>query len=284
VQRFLDGIAYIEAHLLEPLALEDVARAGHLSPYHFARSFRAIVGETVMGYVRRRRLAYAAEQIATGGVRLIDIALEVQFDSQEAFTRAFKRQYGMAPGEWGRGGHVLFAHQRAVPDSLFLRHRKENIDMEPTFKEVGEIKVVGMMATFTDENKHGIPDLWSKFAPRMGEIAQRVDGVTYGVCFPATLNGEGFEYMAAIGVENFNDIPDGMVGRTIPSHRYAVFTHRTGEDTLHNDIQKTAHYIWGVWLPNSKFEQAPSADFELYDERFDPLTAKGEIDFYIPLK
>ena len=156
--------------------------------------------------------------------------------------------------------------------------------MEPKFVETKEIRVIGMMANFNDETKKDIPDLWNVFAPRMGEIKARIEGATYGVCFPTALDEENFDYMAAVPVDSFDAVPDGMVARTIPAHRFAVFTHKTGDDTLHNDLQKSVHYIWGTWLPNSGLEHARVPDFELYDERMDPMAGKGEFDLYIPVK
>jgi len=156
--------------------------------------------------------------------------------------------------------------------------------MEPKFKETQDVKVIGLMASFSEDTKHGIPDLWNKFGPRMGEIEARLEGCTYGVCFPATLGDDTFEYMAAVPVANFDKVPDGMVARVMPAHKYAVFTHKMGEDSLHNDLQKSVQYIWGTWLPASGFEQARVPDFELYDGRMDAAAGTGEFDLYIPIK
>lgn len=284
MKRFLRGIEFIESNLFEDFALEDVASAATLSTYHFARTFRALMGETVMEYARRRRLIIAAQRLADEDIRLIDLAFDTRFESQEAFSRAFKRQFHMTPGAWRKSGRRLMANTLDAPDLSHLVHRKEKITMEPKFIETEEIRVIGMMANFNDETKKGIPDLWSTFAPRMGEIAARIEGTTYGVCFPAALDEDNFDYMAAVPAENFDDVPEGMVARTIPPHRFAVFTHKTGDDTLHNDLQKSVQYIWGTWLPNSGYEHARVPDFELYDARMDPMTGKGEFDLYIPVK
>lgn len=53
---------------------------------------------------------------------------------------------------------------------------------------------------------------------------------------------------------------------------------------IHEDIQKTIKYIWGTWLPKSGYEYTGTPDFELYDDRFNPLEMKGEIDIYIPIR
>lgn len=284
MKRFQRGIDFIEGHLFEPFTLDDVASAAALSTYHFARTFRVLMGETVMDYARRRRLVLAAVRLVDEDVRIIDLALASKFESQEAFARAFKRQFHKTPGEWRKSGARLMANTLNAPDLSQLVHTKEKITMEPKFVETQEFKVVGLMANFNDETKSSIPDLWSVFAPRMGEITARIEGTTYGVCFPAALDDENFDYMTAVPVENFDSVPEGMVARTVPAHKFAVFTHKTGDDTMHNDLQKSVQYIWGTWLPNSGYEHAKVPDFELYDSRMDTMTGKGEFDLYLPVK
>jgi len=85
-------LALIEGRLDEPLSLADIAGASGLSAFHFSRLFTALHGESVMAYVRRRRLARAARRLSDEeGVSLVELALESGFESQQAFTRAFTR-------------------------------------------------------------------------------------------------------------------------------------------------------------------------------------------------
>jgi len=262
VKRFQRGIDFIEAHLFERFTLDEVASAAQLSTYHFARTFRVLMGETVMRYAMRRRLTLAAVRLVAEDVRLMELALDSKFESQEAFTRAFKRQFHQTPGDFRKNRTRLMASTLNAPNLSQLAHTKEKISMEPKFIEVEEFRIIGMMATFNEETKQSIPDLWRAFGPRMHEISTRIEGATYGICFPTALDEEDFDYMAAVPVENFDTIPNGMVARTVHAHKYAVFTHKTGDDTMHNDLQKSMQYIWGTWLPNSDYEHAKVPDFE----------------------
>ena len=63
-----------------------------------------MVGESLGSYIRRRRLDWAADELASGQRRIIEVALDAGYDSQEAFTRAFERRYGRTPGEYRRVG------------------------------------------------------------------------------------------------------------------------------------------------------------------------------------
>ncbi len=97
----------IEACLAEPLSLADIAAASGLSAFHFSRLFTALHGESVMAYVRRRRLARAARRLTEDAeVPLVELALDSGFESQQAFTRAFTRQFGVSPGRFPPPGPV----------------------------------------------------------------------------------------------------------------------------------------------------------------------------------
>lgn len=96
------SIDYIENNLKEKIVLEDLAKHTFLSKYHYHRVFHALVGETVMQYVRKRRLTEAAKELIESNVKIVDVALKYQFSSQEAFARAFKRMFNVSPGEFRR--------------------------------------------------------------------------------------------------------------------------------------------------------------------------------------
>ena len=94
IPRLLD---YIEAHLSQKIGLQELADIAYLSKYHFHRIFRRETGESVTRYITGRRMARAAAELAMTDNRILDIALEYQYGSHEAFTRAFKRFYGISP-------------------------------------------------------------------------------------------------------------------------------------------------------------------------------------------
>ncbi|QUL58019.1 helix-turn-helix transcriptional regulator [Paenibacillus tritici] len=94
------SIEYIEQHLEEELDLEKVAKAAGLSKFHFHRIFRKYVNKNVHEYIRTRRLSQAANLLLYSEVRILDIALQFGFESQEAFTRAFKEIYALPPAQY----------------------------------------------------------------------------------------------------------------------------------------------------------------------------------------
>jgi AraC family transcriptional regulator len=101
------AIDHIEKSLAQPLTIRETAQAAGYSRFHFDRLFLAMTGETPGRYIRKRRLTEAARELVTSRKRLLDIALDYQFDSQEAFTRAFKRMFRISPGAYRRRGRLV---------------------------------------------------------------------------------------------------------------------------------------------------------------------------------
>jgi AraC family transcriptional regulator len=91
------AIERIERDLLGPITVSEIASSSALSPWHFQRVFRALVGDSVGGYSRKRRLSRSIESLLETDARIIDIALQSGFESQEAYTRAFSGVFGLPP-------------------------------------------------------------------------------------------------------------------------------------------------------------------------------------------
>lgn len=86
---------------------EDRAARLHLSRYHFDRVIRATAGEPPAAFRRRILLERAAFRLATSRDGVLRMAVDAGYSSNEAFTRAFQRAYGVAPSSWrARPGQI----------------------------------------------------------------------------------------------------------------------------------------------------------------------------------
>jgi AraC-like DNA-binding protein len=86
----------------EPLSLDDVARAVHLSPFHLARVFRQRTGTTVHAYRTSLRLRASLERIADGQP-IAHVAADLGFASHAHLSDRFRREFGMSPQVWRAG-------------------------------------------------------------------------------------------------------------------------------------------------------------------------------------
>lgn len=101
------SIEFIEKHLCDNIKLEDIAKRSYFSEFHFHRLFRSEAGTSVMNYIRTRRLSRAAEELAYTEEDITGIALKYQFSSEESFSRAFKREYGICPRDYRNAARVI---------------------------------------------------------------------------------------------------------------------------------------------------------------------------------
>lgn len=93
-------VDFVQGHLDEELSLLALAEQAHVSPFHFARQFRATVGLPPHQFVLRQRVQKSLRLIKTGRLPLAQIAVEAGFHDQAHFTRAFRRIMGVTPGSY----------------------------------------------------------------------------------------------------------------------------------------------------------------------------------------
>jgi len=282
MERLFDAIHFIEVNIYEPITIHDVAKASNYSTYHFSRIFRTLVGDSPKEYLRKRRLTIAAERLAQGEKSILNLALDCQFESQEAFTRAFKALFNMTPGQYRSKADPFRLAYRDQFSPHMLRHLQENLTMQPEIVERPEIKAIGIAGQYSQEDLD-YPKLWIAFRPYAEAVVhRRVGGHFFGIHeqYQETDDGVEFTYVCAMEVEDFEDVPEGMVTRTIPAQLYAVFTH--DDDVL--TIPETMKYIWGSWLPKSKYEYVERPDFELFPKTQDPNGQHKPIFLYVPIR
>ena len=124
-------IEYIESHLDGKLDLEKVAEASHYSKYHLHRMFADAVGMTIHDYVQRRQLTEAAKLLVFSDKPIIEVAFICGYESQQAFSAAFKSMYKIPPAEYREKREfyplqLRFTLCREIPKKAFA---KEDISL-----------------------------------------------------------------------------------------------------------------------------------------------------------
>ena len=103
-RKFLVHLGDITRRLDEDVSLGSIARRVGQSRFQYHRTFRGLTGETPKQYTLRLRLERAAGDLIASGRSVAAVALARGFASHEVFTRAFHRQFGVAPKDYRRTG------------------------------------------------------------------------------------------------------------------------------------------------------------------------------------
>ena len=88
---------WIDSNLEKTLSIDEVAAKSGYSKWHLQRMFRSVTKQTLGGYIRERRLTLAAEALRLTQRPVFDIALQYGYDSQQTFSRVFRRQFAQTP-------------------------------------------------------------------------------------------------------------------------------------------------------------------------------------------
>lgn len=269
------AVWYIESHFTGEISLDDIAAAGGLTRFTMARTFPPVTGMSPVQYLRARRLSEAARSLANGASDILTVALDTGYGSHEAFTRAFRDQFGRTPEQVRADGHLK---------NLNLQ---EPIDMDrtpfaelapPRFVDHPAFLVAGLCEHFQCEDPNSAPAMWQRFTPYLGNIPTQRGDAAYGVL----LNGDDtgrYDYMCGVEVSDFSELPPELKGVRIAPQRYVVFSH-SGHIS---EIKRVFATIWGRWLPESGEEVADAPHFERYGAEFDGATGNGGYEIWIPV-
>jgi AraC-like DNA-binding protein len=108
-------LALIHSRPAHTWTVEELARAVGLSRSVLAERFTGLVGQPPMQYLIRWRLQLAGDLLRSGRQTVAAIAADVGYDSEAAFSRAFKRELGMSPAAWRRVPETSVPSRRAKP-------------------------------------------------------------------------------------------------------------------------------------------------------------------------
>ena len=274
------AIACMEAHLMEEISYEDIARHVHMSSYEFHRAFSFLTGMTPNAYIRKRRLSLAGQEIAETDGKITDIALKYFYDTPESFTKAFTRFHGVAPKIARTEGAklVLFNPIRL---KLTVEGGKS---MDYRIVQTKEKKFLALVRDFrneiiNDDENHDIPDFWDECNKKQllsPVYCLNPEGKRdlYGLCTPTTSGKDTFEYGIGVLISEETkafDISEmenkGFRIWDVQPGTYVVF------DCIGKDggcISETWSKFYKEFLPQMGYVARQETDYEIYFEKEKP--------------
>lgn len=278
----------IEADLAEEVSVLGLSERSGLSPWHFQRWFKSLVGDTLGAYIRGRRLTRAAQMLLETDMGIIDIAFSVGFGSHEAFTRSFKAYFSMSPKAFRQRRPHVRLNDKPLLDEGLLNHISHRIVREPVIQVRRAFSIAGYATRIpspfvSDQTScYLMEPAWMKLFAQERNVPGGIFNSYYGL----TLSESGqfteneLTHLATIETTDPSAVPEGMTVHHLPEQRVAIFD-VDGIDA--EAVNRSIDFIYGYWLPNSGYCRGEGSDYEWMEqvEKFEPSTGSK---YVIPLR
>ncbi len=279
-----DLLSWLETHLDQPLSLDNVAAKAGYSKWHLQRMFKDVTGNAIGAYIRARRLSKAAVALRLTSRPILDIALQYRFDSQQTFTRAFKKQFAQTPALYRRSEDW---HSFGICPPIRLG---AFILPQPEFVSLPEQHLIGITQSYsctleqisTYRNEMRL-HFWRQY---IGE-AKTLPPVLYGLHHsrPSQEKDDEQEVLYTTAIEP-NHLPENVEGQPIvvQEGEYAMFHYKGAPELLQEFILT----LYGTCLPLLKMTRRKGQDIERFYTRNKVPSATPpteiECDYLIPIR
>ena len=260
-------LGYIDENIDEYLSAGKLSEISNYSTPQLFRLFMAGMNTTPAKYALKRRLYFAAKELVSSDVKIIDVAFSHGFESHDSFCRAFKRVYDISPKAFRNEAVKLNNFYRSLlcvstytaPTSL-INHEKDIVKMKNEHEvvhavgivTVPETKLIGVERLVGE----GVFDAFNQAYDRVFRNAPNrkypdSENATHGIprVHP---DGDKLLYFVGIEVTSLDDIPDGAVSYILPEQLCAVIGYEGGLD--YDEIND---YFRDKWIEQSGYKLDP---------------------------
>jgi len=296
-QEIQDTINRIEDDIAQPIDIQQLSGAAHLSTYYFQRLFTRLVGRPVAEYQKQRRLARALGILTETDQRILDIALDLGFTNHDTFTRAFKAAFGLTPNEARKFDRKMSGYTYVHVPDVTMRYTlvDENVPLvaqgvvleisRRVYAEERLFAGVRVNCAFgaTNSQNPGVAwNYWDEFSWRaIPHLHPR--GCHAGKTDARTDGQEGFSYLAGAQVtqrdETFGQsrnwpglpaLPDHLdYGyMSFPPGEYLIctFTAENFGELVEDGFNKAHHYLHGTFIKEHGIK-IDGSTIDVYDKR-----------------
>ncbi len=284
LSQFNDVMTYIEKNLMDEIELSQISRIAGCSEYHFRRMFSFLAGMPLGEYIRRRRLSLAGMLLQSGNEKIIDLAMQLGYESPEAFSKAFLAMHGVLPSQAKKDCTVV----KTFPPLSFQLIIKGGIEMNYRIVEKEAFHIVGfkkrIAMQFTGINPQ-MDSLVQKLTPEtISELKSLCNTEPSGILNVSANFSErtieGTELDQFIGIATTKRAPDQYDTLDIETSVWAVFE---VIGVFPDSVQETWAKIYAEWFPTSGYELTGGPEI-LWNESPDTTKADYKSEIWIPVR
>lgn len=260
------SLDFINEHLDSDISLSTLAQVANISPYHFHRIFKSVVGENLAQYIKRLRLDYVARQLRSSSHSLEYLCEKSGYKSIQALSKAFKKQYDIPPSTY-----------KKKPSEWSIKRANQ---LFPRICKISSKHIIYLKNISSDMSYN---DIWQKlysFGLFKNLIYENSESI--GCCFNLSGNQiqTNFEFRPCISIQYPLMEDKTLIYNQLNGGIYAVFTHQ-GKYELLPELYKN---IWFIWLKESNYEYRTDFIFEKYLNNPTSTDEKNLLtEVYIPI-
>lgn len=264
------AIDYIENDVGVQFDLYKIAEEATMSLPHLYRIFYSLTGHPIKDYIRKRRISVAAEHLRNSNRSLLDIALEVGFESHASFSKTFKKIVGMSPGAYRKTELNYCFEKINLFEKVIYLEDKELSERYPDVKVItlAPMKVLTyrhISNTTTGIEREALQET-KRLLKQFGLHTNKTRFLGYNIEPDSKQQSYGYEIMVPIE-ENLNVSIETMKIDYFQGGLYAI-------RATPSDCDKTIIAAWNVllseWLPKSTFIKGTHTyleEFNTYNEK-----------------
>ncbi|WP_241178384.1 MDR efflux pump AcrAB transcriptional activator RobA [Enterobacter asburiae] len=278
-----DLLTWLEGHLDQPLSLDNVAAKAGYSKWHLQRMFKDVTGHAIGAYIRARRLSKSAVALRLTARPILDIALQYRFDSQQTFTRAFKKQFSLTPALYRRSPDwSSFGMRPPLRLGEFAMPKYEIVALPETHL-IGTTQSYSCSLEQISEFRHQMRvQFWRDFLSH----APTIPPILYGLneTHPSQEKDDEQEvfYTTALTPEMANGYIQGSKPVVLEGGEYVMFAY----EGLGTGVQEFILTVYGTCMLN--LNRRKGQDIERYYPAQDAKPEEGPInlrmEFLIPIR
>lgn len=286
----MDAVEYalwlVESRLDEGPTLAGVAREAGLSPFYLTRRFAEETGLTLGAYVRSRRLGEAARALLAGAPNILDVAVAAGYGSHEAFTRAFRAEFGLTPEQVRARGQE---QPITIRTPVRMRATRQQPVTPPSVEAFPAGRYVGIVRRYAVGELGRLPGQWEEFQRHLTHIDRAGVAAAYGVVrlvepAPAAAEQDAAEEVmveyASVLPESSGLRPRGeLTTVSVPALRVARFEHTGHISGIHASTSGAFESLAAAGLRSEgRYELV-----ERYGPEFDPRSGYGPVGLLLPI-
>ncbi|WP_160673858.1 helix-turn-helix domain-containing protein [Clostridium sp. C8-1-8] len=270
-EAIVSAIAYIEQNLYNKISLDDLSEHTGVSKYYLHRIFKSLTGESIIEYTQGRKLTSSINELLNTDMRIIDIALNYGFDYEQSYIRAFKKFFGHTPLKLRSDNMSLSLIIKEKINTKDILSVENSITYNPQFVFKQKFNLIGtkhkILSKSGDKTANAFGrEFFYKQRSKIKNISK--DNVYFGYTDWSEDHNGVIYYMPSAEVSSLESIPEGMVGISIPAHKYVVFKFVgffSPDNINGRHVGRLLVQMYSRWIFKSGYKFADTFRFEYID-------------------